>query len=164
MKTIPNFENYAATKDGRIWSKKSEKWLKPQRWGNYLRVSLFRKKKVYQVSVHRIILETFVGKCPKNMGCRHINNNPRDNRISNLRWGTQKENIQDQVKHRTHSGFFRKGENSPMSKLKEADVRMIIYTYRTGLFTQKEVAGMYNTDQANVCRIINRKNWKHIWI
>jgi len=45
--------------------------------------------------VHRLVLETFVG--PSDLVTRHLNNNPADNRLENLRWGTQAENMRDRV-------------------------------------------------------------------
>lgn len=57
--------------------------------GGYLRVTIHGK----DYKVHRLILETFVGICPTpNMQCDHINRNPQDNRLENLRWATPSEN------------------------------------------------------------------------
>ncbi len=49
--------------------------------------------------VHRLVLETFVGFCPMGMECLHIDGNPANNRIENLRWGTRFENKADERKH-----------------------------------------------------------------
>lgn len=50
-------------------------------------------------AVHRIVLEAFVGPRPKKMVCRHLDGNSLNNNLSNLKWGTPKENAQDMVKH-----------------------------------------------------------------
>jgi len=50
-------------------------------------------------SIHRLVLETFIGKRPKGMVCRHLDGNSCNNKLSNLKWGTQKENIADAFKH-----------------------------------------------------------------
>lgn len=54
-------------------------------------------------SVHRLVLETFVGPCPQGMECCHKNGIPNDNRLENLRWGTHSENMQDMIEHGNHN-------------------------------------------------------------
>lgn len=49
------------------------------------------------------MLTAFVGPCPPGMMARHRNGNPADNRVENLRWGTQSENMLDAVEHGTHN-------------------------------------------------------------
>lgn len=57
-------------------------------------------------AVHRLVLEAFIGTRPKEMVCRHLDGNSLNNDLSNLKWGTKKENAQDCVKHgrRSHAG------------------------------------------------------------
>ena len=43
--------------------------------------------------VHQLVLEAFVGPCPKNCESLHLNHNPADNRLANLRYGTRSENL-----------------------------------------------------------------------
>ncbi len=43
MKPIPNFLDYSITKDGKVWSRKTNRWLKPSvDTHGYLRVALHR--------------------------------------------------------------------------------------------------------------------------
>lgn len=77
------------------------------------RMIIQHKGKTYKV--HRLVCEAFNGSPPKGRNvCMHINEDYRDNRPENLRWGTQKENL-------NASGFLeycrsRTGENSPWAK------------------------------------------------
>ena len=45
--------------------------------------------------VHQLVLEAFVGPRPKGALVRHLNDEPADNRLENLRWGSPKENTED---------------------------------------------------------------------
>lgn len=64
---------------------------------NYAVVSLSTKGKSYLRSVHRLVLETFVGPRPNNMEARHLDSIRCNPRLSNLEWGTTKENAEDRV-------------------------------------------------------------------
>lgn len=55
--------------------------------------------------VHRLVLRAFVGACPPGQVCRHLNGDKKDNRLSNLAWGTLLENRQDRTRHDRERGF-----------------------------------------------------------
>jgi hypothetical protein len=52
--------------------------------------------------VHRLVLAAFVGPCPEGMEVRHLDGNPANTRLANLRYGTHSENELDKVRHGTH--------------------------------------------------------------
>ena len=68
----------------------------------HLRVSLHREGRATTKSVHRLVLEAFVGPCPPGMEGCHGPGGVRDNSVSNLRWDTRSANIQDAVRDGTH--------------------------------------------------------------
>lgn len=45
--------------------------------------------------VHTLVLEAFVGPAPAGAECCHWDDDPANNKLSNLRWGTRAENIAD---------------------------------------------------------------------
>ena len=47
------------------------------------------------VPVHQLVMRAFVGKPPKGMEVRHLNGDPTDNRLENLKYGSRTENILD---------------------------------------------------------------------
>lgn len=61
----------------------------------YKLVTLLKNGEPKTRQVHRLVLEAFVGPCPEGMEACHGPGGPGDNRISNLRWDTQKENRRD---------------------------------------------------------------------
>jgi len=167
MKQIKDFPDYYITKGGFIWSNKSNKWLKPTPKGKstHLNVGFQKDSKQYTRLVHRLVLETFVGKCPKGKECRHLDGNPLNNNINNLMWDTHKNNMGDTKQHGTSNKgkHYCVGSNHPMVKLSEATVRIIIRKYQSGLFTQKNLVNFYSLSQSHISRIVNKQSWKHLW-
>ena len=50
-------------------------------------------------SVHVLVLEAFVGPRPEGTEARHLNDDPTDNRLENLAWGTPSDNARDRVRN-----------------------------------------------------------------
>ena len=71
----------------------------------YRSVCLSKNKKSNRRLVHHLVLEAFVGL--RNVGTltRHLNDLPYDNRLENLSWGTQKDNVNDKY---ANGGFVGK--------------------------------------------------------
>ena len=93
IKDIINFENYQISDDGRVWSKKSNKWLKPIDVNGYKKASLYKNGKEYQRLVHRLVAEAFIPNPNNYDEINHINENKSDNRVENLEWCTPSYNI-----------------------------------------------------------------------
>ena len=160
MIRVRGFPNYYLTSWGTIYSNISNKFLTPCiNSGGYYLVVLVKNKKHYSRFIHTLVLEAYRGKRPKGMCCRHLNGNKLDNKISNLRWGTYKENSGDEIR----LGKSKRGDKNGMAKLKEQDVRYIIYLWRTKLFKYKEIAAIYNISIGCLKSILSKHNWKHIW-
>lgn len=108
--------NYLVSDDGRIYSvsrldslgrKRGGRFLRPSRRGgqngrsDYLCVRIDGQ----MVSIHRLMLESFVrpAESGRELAC-HRNDVATDNRLSNLAWGTYKDNAAD----RSANGGYRK--------------------------------------------------------
>jgi hypothetical protein len=49
--------------------------------------------------IHCLLLTVFVSPRPEGLVCRHLDGNPLNNNLSNLSWGTPRENYDDVIKH-----------------------------------------------------------------
>ena len=104
FKDIPGYEglyqvsDYGAVRSLNYQGKKRIKYLKNEKMPNgYERIVLCRNGKPKRFMVHRLVLETFVGKIPDGYEIDHINAVCDDNRLSNLRVVTHKENMENPI-------------------------------------------------------------------
>lgn len=94
---------YRVSDQGNVWSCLTNRLLHQQStWQGKLQVTLVPatgKANKRTLSVHRLVLEAFVGPCPEGMvGC-HYDDNPTNNVLSNLRWDTHSANMLDRVRN-----------------------------------------------------------------
>lgn len=66
----------------------------------YHSVVLHRNGQQIRIGVHRLVLEAFIGPCPKgHQSCHFPDMNVENNRLDNLRWDTCKGNARDRMLH-----------------------------------------------------------------
>jgi formate dehydrogenase assembly factor FdhD len=109
FKPINGFDGYFVSNLGRVKSVRQgkERILKgiplKRKSCSYHSVILRKDGKNHRHYIHTLVLETFVGKRPKGLVCRHKDNDVTNNCVTNLCWGTQKENMNDAIKNGSHS-------------------------------------------------------------
>lgn len=159
-KDIPGYEGeYQASTFGRIKSLQREaisknhytgkpfyhtvpeRILKPGQFCKCGHVSVVLRRGTNGKPVHQLVLKTFVGEAPDGMEVLHINGNPTDNRLENLRYGTRTENILD---------VYRQGGR--WRKLSIDDVEAIRFGFVCGI-KGVELARMYGVTQQVISSI-----------
>lgn len=109
-------------------------------------------------TVHSLVLEAFMGPPPEGQQVRHKNGNRGDARLSNLAYGTQKDNEADKLQH----GTRRSGEQiAHFVRLKAEDVLEIRRKNAAGQ-SMGSLAREYGVTVGNVHAIVHRRSWKHI--
>lgn len=84
---IPDFEGYQATKSGKIWSKKSNKFLQGGiDEKGYLRYCLQTKEGQKSVRGHQLIALTFIPNPNNYLQVNHKDENKKNNNVDNLEW------------------------------------------------------------------------------
>ncbi len=139
----------------------------------YCCIGLYKNKRRKDFLVHRLVLEAFVSRCPKEMESCHNDGNPENNFVGNLRWDTHSNNALDRTKHgrATNPIWFigNFGNKSPVSKLDKKQVIEIkkllgstLKNKHNRALTLKEIAKQYGVSITTISNIKNRKIWKHI--
>jgi hypothetical protein len=157
-KTIEGFPGYEVTDDGRVWSSKTNRWLKLHtNKAGYCTVGLCRENKTHTQYVHALVGEAFVGKRTKEEVFDHINENKQDNRVENLRILTRGNN----VKVWAVGNPKRKSQENGTSKLNEYKVRMVKSFLRGGT-RDPLIAKLFTVDRVTISDIKRGKSWK--WV
>lgn len=121
----------------------------------HLYIKLCKDGKYESFQIHRLVLETFIGLCPVGMECRHLDGNPKNNRLNNLKWGTRSENVRDAIKHGKH-------KSPPVNaKVNIKDVPKIKIMIKKDI-PILEIAKFFNLSKSIVYDIKRGKTWRQI--
>lgn len=169
---VPGFPDYRAGNDGTVWSKgpNTRNAIEVDGWhelkggtdkDGYRKIILCNAGKRKYMRISAVVLKTFKGPPPKNMRnptAAHQNGVRLDNRLSNLKWASQKDNISDKAKH----GTAQVGEKHPQCRLTEKKIKaMKDMRAKTGKTWQK-IADAFGEKLVTVYAACVGNNWKHI--
>jgi len=156
MKKIQGYENYFATKEGKVYSSnfKIQKELLYENVGGYLRVKLYKDGKGVKTLVHRIIASSFLPEPEqKKVLINHKDGNKQNNHVDNLEWCDYSENL-------IHAyDVLNRGYSN--SKLTDIQIIEIRYLNKQGV-SQKELKKTYNVSHSTISEIINKKRYKKL--
>jgi len=90
---VQGFPDYLIYQDGRIWSNKTNRFLKPGDNGRgYLCVGLRKNGKSYTKYIHRLMGSNYIANPNNYLEIDHKDRNTHNNNIDNLRWVTHSQN------------------------------------------------------------------------
>ena len=99
--------------------------------------------------VHDLVMLTFVGPKGSNY-VRHIDNDGSNNCLSNLQYGTARDNTYDRQEHGTWG-----------TKLTKRHIRVIRGLWKCG-FKRPRLSELFGVSTTHITRITQRYCWNHI--
>lgn|SRR5699024_6848985 len=160
---VEGYENlYQVSDKGRVWAKEKEVWngkVFVRRKGKilkqtltttgYLKVELTKNGKRKSKKVHRLVAEAFINNPKNKPSVNHIDGNPLNNKLDNLEWCTQKENI----KHAVQTGLIDSYEFEYGDEIRSKYINNIETTLES-------LSVEYGCSEATIRRILNKKDIK----
>ncbi len=143
---VSNLGNILTIKTGKI----SNGWEHDKL--GYRKVRLYKNKTYETIFLHRLVAKTFLEN-PLNKPCvNHIDNNPKNNKLSNLEFVTHKENMQ-------HSAKQNRMKGSPN----------LVLNIENGIYYDSVIDAAYTINMKPntlVCKLVgkNRNNTNFIYV
>lgn len=166
---IPGFPGYKINELGEViscWNrgsrhtnrKMTSTWKVLKTCGKgYPRVNLYSSEgKRAVMGIHILVLITFVGPCPDNYEARHLDDNKKNSVLSNLVWGTRKDNMEDRVRNNIHLH----GERIKTAKLSYEKINEARVLYTNGI-SQRKIAKFMEVAQSQISRALSGERWKY---
>jgi hypothetical protein len=112
------------------------------------------------VKVAILVLSAFIGPRPLGEMVRHYNDDQDNNRLDNLKWGTDKQNGED----RARNNRMPKGESNGNVTLTTRQVQFMRRAYKPRSKTRglKSIAERLRISVATAHQVISGKTWKDI--
>jgi hypothetical protein len=149
----PRYKGYIVSNYGRIMTnlyRSSNRIIKIQCKNGRSTIGLTHKgARISTVQVSRLVAECFLPDFTNDCVVLHLDNNPLNNMVQNLKCGTQSDNIKQCVSENRH--HKRKVDEQKMSNIKKS--------IEDGL-SRKQISEKYGYPFSTICDIIRKNNIK----
>lgn len=108
--------------------------------------------------VHRLVAQAFIPNPDNLPQVNHIDSNRANNRVENLEWVTNQQNVQHSYDSGSNSN---KGEKHPRKVLTDDIVRQIREMWRHGL-SVINIGKSLGFNRSTVSKVVHGDNWSHV--
>lgn len=172
---IKDFPDYYITDNGCIYTRKIDKYHNlsgriikkklTKTYNGYLRTTLQKNEKSFNVRINRLVAEAFIPNPDNKPQVNHKNGIRTDNRVENLEWATATDNIKHsyRILGRKNPLFGKFGKENPKSKIVlQIKGKKIIAEY-VGVREASRKTGVPYGLIARCCRNERKSSYGFIW-
>lgn len=155
---VDGVPGYMVSDKGRVWAEKTRKFLKAKTVDNHghLGFCLSVNGRPHYVYLHRIMAEAFIPNPNNYPIVRHLDDDPSNNELANLAWGTQKDNHRDSVLNGSVYYLTDEDREKGFVKVRKPVIGTNLITGKKTRFRgQSEAARILGLQQANVWKVLN---------
>jgi hypothetical protein len=158
---LPTNRAYLISDKGRIYSKKSKRFL----FGSvnkYIQVSIYDNTKAKTRRIHQLVMEAFVGPRPHKHDTNHIDGDKTNNCLENLEYCTRSQNN----KHAYRLGLNKSippvvtGERHGNCKLTDLQVKEIRAEIKSPTMSRKDLAKKYSICESHISHIKHNPDYR----
>ena len=156
--------SYMVSTDGMVKRVETDRILKQKLdKDNYLSInmSMGGRGNTKQVFVHRLVAEAFIPNLENKPLVKHIDGNPINNCVENLKWVTPKENVEHSIKIGLKNNDH--GSLSCNSKLSPNEINYCrkMYQPRSKLYGCRALAKRFGVSKSTMSYILNNKTYSY---
>lgn len=156
-KRVWDVPDYWVSTKARVWSTLSNSFIEgtPLRTG-HIDMSLIRNGRRIHRYLHRLVAEAFIPNPYGYPEVRHLNDDPSDNELENLAWGTQLDNVRDCILN-GHFQYFSREDIERANEIRRTPIVAICLKNGEKRFfvSQQEACRQLGINQATINDVIH---------
>jgi hypothetical protein len=154
FRPLPSNPDYLISDKGRVYSKKSNKFLSGSPAGaGYLSLYIYDNGERKMHYIHRLVMETFVGTRPNNFDTNHIDGDKKNNCLYNLEYCSKSNNQKHAFRLGLNKPNVMTGEKNGNCKLTDVQVKEVRVHIESGRFLLRELGKKYNVHPSLIRKI-----------
>lgn len=160
IKIVPGYDWLMVDRKGHFWNSRTKNRIAvSSTTKGYLKVTTKVSGVTVNCLAHRAVALAFIPNPENKPTVNHKNAIKTDNRVENLEWSTQKE----QIAHSSEMGLrdVKKGEESNLSKYSEDDIRNVCSMIEGG-YRNCDISKKLDIKQELISSIRMGRCWQHI--
>ena len=156
-KRVKEFPEYWVSNRGRVYSTVTDRFIEGTRLrSGYIDVSLKIAGERFHRYLHRMVAEAFIPNPDNYPIVRHLDDDPSNNDVENLAWGTQTDNMRDCIENGRFR-YFTKADIERANEVRRTPVIAIRLSdgYVEHFISQQEASRILGISQSDIFSVVH---------